>query len=485
MKNTILFLFLIATINLSCYKNPVTGKKEFLLVSESQEIAMGKSYDPQVISTFGLYEDEKLQKFITEKGMKMAKLSHRPDLPYEFKVVDSPVVNAFAVPGGFVYFTRGIMAHFNNEAEFAGVLGHEIGHITAKHTAKQQTGQILGQIGLIAGVVIKPELAQYADVAQQGMQLLFLKFSRDHESQSDRLGVAYSTKAGYDAVQMADFFQTIKRIGEKSGQSVPTMLSTHPDPGDRNAKVKILAQKAQQNVNKDKLIVNRDGYLKMIDGIVYGEDPRQGFVENGNFYHPELKFQFPIPNGWQTQNSPSQFQMAPKDGNAVLMLTLAQGKTLNEAKQKTIEQMQLQVQSSNTTRVNGFPALEMVSVQANQQQAGGTQTSNENQVVIFTTLIEYGGLVYAFHGLTYQKFINNYKSSFDRTRKAFNSLSDPSKLNRQPERISVVTAPRTANLKETLQEFGMKQARMEELAILNGMQLTDRVNSGTLLKIVK
>ncbi|MCB0634883.1 MAG: M48 family metalloprotease, partial [Lewinella sp.] len=139
---------------------------------------MGKQYDPSVVASFGLYEDDALQKFINERGLKMAKLSHRPELPYEFKILDSPVVNAFAVPGGYVYFTRGIMAHFNNEAEFAGVLGHEIGHVTAKHSAKQQTSQILGQIGLIAGVVIKPELAQYAELAQQGLGLLFLKFSR-------------------------------------------------------------------------------------------------------------------------------------------------------------------------------------------------------------------------------------------------------------------------------------------------------------------
>ena len=206
----------------SCAKNPVTGKSELMLMSKDQEIAMGKQSDPEIVAFFGLYQDEKLQNFIKQKGKEMATVSHRPDLPYEFKVVDSPVVNAFAVPGGFVYFTRGIMAHFNNEAEFAGVLGHEIGHITARHSAKQYSRAMLGQVGLVAGSIISPEFAQFADVAQQGLQLLFLKFGRDAESQSDKLGVEYSTKIGYDATEMADFFQTLDRLSSQSG-SVPTL----------------------------------------------------------------------------------------------------------------------------------------------------------------------------------------------------------------------------------------------------------------------
>ena len=205
----------------SCATNPVTGKKELSFTSTAQEIEMGKAYDPQVVASFGLYEDPAMQKFINEKGKEMAAISHRSNLTYEFKILDSPVVNAFAVPGGFVYFTRGIMAHFNNEAEFAGVLGHEIGHITARHTVKQQTRATLAQIGLIAGVIAAPEIANYADVAQQSLGLLFLKFGRDAESQSDQLGVEYSTKIGYDAKEMAEFFQTLKRMSDQSGQSIP------------------------------------------------------------------------------------------------------------------------------------------------------------------------------------------------------------------------------------------------------------------------
>src|SRR5687768_8797278 len=271
----------------SCAKNPVTGKRDFMLLSENQEVAMGKQSDPDIIKFFGLYDDKNLQKFIEEKGQQMAAISHRKNLQYQFKIVDSPVVNAFAVPGGYVYFTRGIMAHFNNEAEFAGVLGHEIGHITARHSAKQYSNAMLAQIGLVAGMALSSEFAQFADLAQNGIGLLFLKFGRDAESQSDKLGVEYSTKINYDAHQMAGFFATLDRLQQLSGgEEVPTFMSTHPDPVDREKTVSKLAAEWKKKTKATALKVNRDAYLKMIDGITYGEDPKQGFVENSTFYHP-------------------------------------------------------------------------------------------------------------------------------------------------------------------------------------------------------
>ncbi|HQU61202.1 MAG TPA: M48 family metallopeptidase, partial [Saprospiraceae bacterium] len=213
-------LFLIASLQ-SCATNPVTGKSEFMLMSKNQEIALGQQSDPSIVASFGVYNNDEIQNFINEKGQEMAKVSHRPELKYEFKVLDSPVVNAFALPGGYVYFTRGILAHFNNEAEFAGVLGHEIGHITARHSAKQYSRQVLAQVGLVAGMVLSEDFRQYADVAQTGLGLLFLKYGRDAESQSDRLGVEYSTKIGYDAREMAEFFNTLKRLSDQSGGGIP------------------------------------------------------------------------------------------------------------------------------------------------------------------------------------------------------------------------------------------------------------------------
>ncbi|HET9432036.1 MAG TPA: M48 family metallopeptidase, partial [Chitinophagaceae bacterium] len=239
MKKLLIISCLATVLSFSlsnCARNPVTGKKQVVLMSEEQEIAMGKEADPQIIAQFGLYEDTALQNFINVKGKQMAAISHRPKLEYGFRVLDSEVLNAFAVPGGYVYFTRGIMAHFNSEADFAGVLGHEIGHITHRHSVAQQRNQILGQLGIIAGIIISPELARFAEAASTGLQLLFLKYSRDAEREADELGVEYSSKIGYDAQQMANFFTTLERKSTGSASAeLPEFLSTHPNPGDRNA----------------------------------------------------------------------------------------------------------------------------------------------------------------------------------------------------------------------------------------------------------
>ncbi|CCH56830.1 peptidase M48 Ste24p [Fibrisoma limi BUZ 3] len=466
----------------TCSRNPVTGKREVILMSKEQEIALGQESHPTVVSSMGLYEDKRLQDFINEKGKAMARISHRPDLPYQFYIVDSPVVNAFAVPGGYVYFTRGIMAHFNNEAEFAGVLGHEIGHITARHSARQQSKQLFGTGALVLGSVLFDKTGQLTELASQGLQLALLGYSRAHESESDEIGVEYSSKIGYDAREMADFFGTIKRIQESSGQAVPQFMSTHPDPGNRNKRVLELAQQYQTK-NPGSYQVDRDSYLRMIDGIVFGEDPKQGFVENAIFYHPQLKFQFPVPNGWQHQNSPSQFQMAAKDGKSAMILMLAKGNSLDEAAQNTVQQFGLRVLENQRTTINGNPAYVLISQQQPQQGQQQTQ-STQNALQIASWLIQYNGTIYALHGLAAAQGFNGPFRTFQQVAGGFRQLTDPDKLNRQPERVRVKNAPRDGTFREVMTALGMPANRLEELGTLNSLRADDRVARGTMVKII-
>ncbi|MCB9082444.1 MAG: M48 family metalloprotease [Lewinellaceae bacterium] len=467
----------------TCARNPVTGKKQVMLMSEQQEIALGAQSDPQVLAEFGPYNNAAMQQFINEKGQKMVAVSHRANLPFQFKIVDSPVVNAFALPGGYVYFTRGIMAHFNDEAQFAGVLGHEIGHVTARHSANQYTKQILGQGLLIGGLVFIKGFDQLAEAASSGLQLLFLKFGREDESQSDMLGVEYSTKIGYDAHHMASFFTTLDRLSGNPEDRIPTFLSTHPDPLDRNKKVEELAKEWQAKYPGQQFAINRDQYLRMIDGLVYGEDPQQGFVENGIFYAPNLKFQYPVPADWQVQNSPQQVAMAPKDGKAMIILNLGQGQTLDEAAQATLTEYKLTAVSSKPITVGGFQALSVVAdpavdpnVPANQQQ--------QQAIRLEITLIQFQNMIIRFLGVSALADFNTYLPSFQFTARNFRTLSDPDKLNRKPEFIRIVTVPRNATLGATLQGFNMPTDRQEELAVLNGMQLTDMVTQGMLIKVL-
>jgi predicted Zn-dependent protease len=477
----ILMITAIVLFVISCAVNPVTGKKQFMLMSESQEIALGLQYDPQVIATFGSYPDEKLNSYVQAQGNQMGLISHRPKLAYHVKVLDSPVINAFAVPGGYIYLTRGILAQLNSEAELAGVIGHEMGHITARHSASQQSKQTLGQIALIGGMIASEKFAEYAQYAQQGMELLFLKFSRDDERQADNLGVEYSSKIGYDAHQMAEFFKVLYKMSMAENQGgVPTFLSTHPDPGDRYNSVNAEATRWQQKLDPAKFNINPESYLSLINGMIYGPDPKQGFVEGNIFYHPELKFKFTYPAGWQFDNSPLQVAMAPSDGKAMILFTLSEEKTLKAAADSAISGYGLSLIDSRSITVNGLPVLAARSKQVSTNQSTGVQSTN----LLLSYYINYNNVIYVFHGVSLEADYTSFSSAFESTMASFARLTDASKINVKPKRIIVKTILKNGTLNEAFVAFGVKQAQMAELALLNNMELTDEVIIGRKVKIV-
>lgn len=477
---SISLLMLVAMLIPSCAVNPVTGKRQLMLMSENQEVAMGTEYDPQVVASFGEYKDERLYAFMEKTGTAMGLISHRPNLKYHFKILDTPVINAFAVPGGYVYFTRGILAQLNNEAELIGVMGHEMGHITARHTASQQSKQQLGQLLLIGGMVASEHFRELAGYAMQGMQLLFLSFSRDNEREADRLGVEYTAKAGYDASKMADFFQVLNKMNLASDHAgVPTFMSTHPDPGDRYNSVKSHASEWKEKIALPEWKVNRDNYLSMIEGMVYGEDPRQGFSDGNVFYHPDMKFRFSYPVGWKLLNSPFQVSMSPADGKAMLIFSQAQGKTLQEAAQSTVQQLKLTVAETRNTTVNGMPALAVSSSLTSQDQNTGQQQT----LRVLSYFIDDNGGYYVFHGVSAEADFTNYVRSFESTMTNFSRLTDPARLNVKPVRIRVRPIPRVGTLADAFKGMGVPQSRMEELALLNNMELADHVQAGQQIKI--
>lgn len=477
-------LLLVGMLTLSCAVNPVTGEKQIMLVSEDQEIRMGATYDPQVIATFGEYDAPELQAFIEEKGTEMGKISHRPELEYHFRILDSPVVNAFAVPGGYLYFTRGMLAQLNSEAELVGILGHEMGHVTARHSASQQSQAQLGQLALMGGMIASQEFAKYAQFAMQGMQLLFLKFSRDHERQSDQLGVEYASKLGYDAHQMADFFRVLDRMNMESDRGgVPTFLSTHPNPDDRYNAVHRQADRWQNNLDKEEWKVNRDRYLQMLDGMVYGDDPRQGYVENNIFYHPDLRFRFSYPSGWKLENSPLQVAIAPPNGKAIMVFSISRETSLDVAARESINGMGLTYVDGRNTRVNGLPARVVFSRQYPQNSY---QSSRQPEpVAVISYFISYGDNIYVFHGACLESDFRSLRNSFESTMGSFGRLSDQSKINVQPERISIETVPRTAPLQDIFASFGVSRDKMSEMALLNNLELSERVRAGRLIKVVE
>jgi predicted Zn-dependent protease len=437
----------------------------------------GAKPDPQVIAQFGMFENPKLQQYIATQGKKMTAISDRPG-DYGFTIVDSPIINAFATPDGHVYFTRGIMAYFNNEAQFTGVLGHELGHITARHGQKQQTRSTISSILLAGASMVSKTIASVAQPLSSVVGVGLLKYSRDAENEADVLGVKYSSKVGYDASQMADFFLTLERTEKASGGgSTPGFLSTHPNSADRYQRVKALAAQTKQTLGNRTLTVNRDSYLRSIDGLPYGEDPRQGFVESGVFYLPEQKLRLPVPSGWKTQNSTDQFQMAEPNGKAALILTSAGTGTLEAAAQALVKQIGLSSPSSQQTTINSFPALVVEGDQAAQDQQSAPAH-------VRAYLIQDGKGVYALIGLAPNASFATYAPQFASVAQGFQRLTDASKLNRQPERIRIKTATAATTLASAMAANGVPSSRYEEVAILNGMETNSKLTKGMLYKVV-
>jgi len=316
-KSRVIFGVLTMTLFLSgCVvsRDPITGEKSSYGYSWAEEVRMGTEGDGQIISQYGSYDNERLSTYVDSLGQAMVALSHvrregaEPEwvaTEFYFRVLDTPVVNAFALPGGYIYVTRGLLAHVENEAQLAVVIGHEIGHVTARHMSKRAKNQILSQVALMAGAV-GGQLLIGGSTAENvlnygglGTQLLLLSYGRDDESQSDKLGVEYAALAGYDAAEGAGFFNSLKRLSDQSGQDIPSFLQTHPDPGQREQFIIDEAAMWQNDTGVTR--VGRSWYLQQIDRIIYGPNPRQGFKHEGRFVHPDLAFQFDIPDEFRLQ----------------------------------------------------------------------------------------------------------------------------------------------------------------------------------------
>src|SRR2546422_8944237 len=266
-----------------CAVNPATGARQLMLISESQEIAMGREYDQEVAASIGLYPDSALQRWIQQFGARLAATSERPNLPWTFHVVDDPVVNAFALPGGYIYVTRGILAHLNSEAELAGVVGHESGHVTARHSVSQMSKQQLAQLGLAVGSIASPEFGRYAGLAGQALGVLFLKYSRDNESQADDLALRYIRRGNYDPRGMPHVFELLTRVSQaQGGGRVPEWLATHPNPEHRRGRIEQEVVALPQNLSGT--AVNRDEYLRRLDGLVFGHNPRAGYFKESHLF---------------------------------------------------------------------------------------------------------------------------------------------------------------------------------------------------------
>ncbi len=445
----------------ACATNPVTGKRELALVSESQEIAMGQEGAKQVEASIGLVNDPALQAYVSNVGRKLAAKSERPNLPWRFGVIDDPTPNAFALPGGPVYVTRGLMSLMDSEAELAAVVGHEIGHITARHSVAQMSKAQLAQLGLGLSMILVPQTQSLGNVLGSGLQLLFLKYGRDDERQADDLGFQYALRESYDVREMDDVFAALERVGELQHQSaLPSWLSTHPAPEERiqriNQKVAALPGLPASPV------LNRAEFLGRVDNMVYGDNPRQGFFRGGEFLHPDLRFRVSFPNGWKTQNMTQAVMAGSPQQDAAIQLTIAQG-SVDAAAQNFFNQQGLQSSQVGRDNVNGLPAV-----------TGYFRASMQDGSTVegLATFISYGGATYQLLSYTAGGRLNAYDQTFRSVARSFGPLNDPQALNVQPNRIHVMRLSSPMSLAE-FNRRNPSVIPIQELVIINQAESAD------------
>ena len=452
----------------ACSTNPATGERQLILISQSQEIAMGRQYDPQIIQTFGLVDDQALQRYVQDLGARIAATSERPELPWTFRVVDDPVVNAFALPGGFIYVSRGILAHFDNEAQLAAVLGHEIGHVTARHSAQQMSTQQLAQIGLIAGMLIEPDLQQFGGLAVAGLQVLFLKHSRDDERQADDLGLRYMQRARFDPREMPDVFTMLERVSQaRGGDGPPEWLSTHPNPGNRRERIEQTI--AAGGPIPTAWAVNRDGYLQRLEGMVFGDNPREGFFREQRFFHPDLRFQLDFPAGWRTSNQRDAVVAVSQGQDAVVQVTLAEGATPDQAARQFFAQEGVSGRHI-PRRINGIPA-----------EIGTFRVTAQDGVLEgAVAFIGHGANVYRVLGYSAAANWPRYEPVVQRALDSFRELTDPALLDVQPTRLSIVRLDRPTPV---TQLAGRSSVTPEVLALVNQTTAGATLPAGRLVKL--
>jgi predicted Zn-dependent protease len=448
----------------------VTGKSELSLVSESQEIQMGQQAAQDVAQSIGLYNDSKVQSYVANLGKRMAAESERPNLPWEFHVVDDASVNAFALPGGFIYVTRGLMASINDEAELASVLGHEIAHVTHRHSVQQISKAQLAQLGLGIGSILSSDIARFGQLASTGLGILFLKYGRDAENQADQSGFRYALNQNYDVREMTDVFQTLNRISEAGGGGkLPEWLSTHPNPENRIERVEQILDTLQRDPGK---VVNREQYLQYVQGMPYGVDPRQGYFEGAHFYHPEMKFQLTFPEGWQVQNTAQAVAGMSPNQDAIMQLALAGQASPQQAAQQFLSQQGVQAGQSSTSSINGLPA-------ASSYFQAQTEQGTIQGIVSF---VSYGGKTFGLMGYTPAGKLASYDPVFQSTIRSFDQLRDRSKLEVSPAKVELVKL----NQSMTLEQFNSRYpstVSIQELAIINDLEDPGMsLQAGTLVK---
>jgi predicted Zn-dependent protease len=462
-----------------CAQNPVTGDKNFVLMSEQQEIQLGAQAHQDVLKEYAALANPALQAYVNEVGQRLAQHSHRPHLQWHFTVVDSPDVNAFALPGGYVYITRGLMAYLNSEAELAGVVGHEIGHVTARHGVRQQSTSTAVGLGAVLGSILVPGMGNQAGASllQTLAQAWTAGYGREHELESDRLGAEYLAKSGYAPQAMIDVIGVLKNQelfaaeqARRDGRQPRTYHGTFDTHPSNDARLQQVVGAANQYTVANPR-EGRSDYLQKIAGVVFGDSPDQGLIRNNMLLHEKLGLTIQFPAGWRVQNRPDRVVAMSPQGDA--LVELQQGPKNN----KPLDTLQKGIQLDAGARydsgtLSGYPAA----------FAAGAQ---QGKPVVVAAVV-FNGTQYLIAGMARDKSVYERERNTLRTAiNSFRAITPAEKQAARPYVLKLVTAQPGMTMASLAQQSPLGASAENQLRLMNALYPSGEPTPGQRLKIVQ
>jgi len=468
-----------------CATNPVTGRSDVVTMSAAQEVEIGRKMHPQILREYGRYADEELQGYVSDLGQRIAAKSHRPDLQYTFTVLDSEEVNAFALPGGFVYITRGIMVYLNSEAELAAVLGHEVGHVTARHAVRQQSGATAAGVGATV-IGILTGSGDLAGLANMAGTALVRGYGRDMELEADQIGAEYLVRLGYAPEAMIDVVRLLKnqemlevQLARQEGREPRVyhgVFSTHPDNDTRLREVVLSARKAGGGELRSD---GGEAYLQRISGLPLGPSREQGVVRGSRFYHGTLGMTVAFPTGWAVQNQPTKVVASSPQKDAFLQLTAV-------APAPGVQPRDMLIRSLSGVPTSGGEALEVNGLQGYTAIARDVALPWGNRGPARAAVVYYNGLAYVFTGAT--RLNAAFSASdplFMSSIKTFRRLRDNELRLAEPNRIRLVKATPEMRIATLAARSPIEKYPAERLRLLNDLYPDKEPTPGQWLKVVE
>jgi predicted Zn-dependent protease len=463
----------------ACSTNPTSGRPMFSAISEGQEASMGAGEHPKIMAQMGGVNDtQELNFMVARIGARLAPHAERHDVRWTFTVLNDEMVNAFAVPGGYIYVTRGLLALAQDESQVAGVIAHEMGHVNARHSAQQMSQDLLANIGLQAiGIATGSNVA--TQMGGIGADLYMKGYSRSHEFEADALGVKYLAAAGYDPYAAAKFLQQLQRsteleariAGKPAGSEMSRYFSTHPQTPERVTRARALADALPKNPDAE---TGRTAYLNAIKGTIYGGDAKGGFVRGNEFIHPGLKIRFKAPEGFRIQNT-DKAVIASNNNGAIAIFDTAKAATDDAGGFiSNIWAPNANLGNQERITVNGL---------AGATASGSLNTSDGAKDAQLVALSAGPGQFYRLLFLAPQGQMGRYAESFRRSTYSFTHDADIAGVS--PNRIRVVTARAGDTVQSLAARMQVTDSALERFCLINGLTPDSRINTGDQVKIVE